>query len=81
MSIVPDDVHCAFLVLRGASRFSVDMVHGPLLMCRYWQTADEKSGKGPMSSPLPYIALLGILSPFLILAVAYFNNWIKVPAS
>ncbi|BFI28703.1 hypothetical protein MPTK2_2g22260 [Marchantia polymorpha subsp. ruderalis] len=46
---------------------------------QYWQTADERDGKNPMASPLPYILILSILSPFLILAVAFANNWIKVP--
>ncbi|KAG6542764.1 hypothetical protein Mapa_015841 [Marchantia paleacea] len=46
---------------------------------QYWQTADERDGKNPMASPLPYILILSVLSPFLILAVAFANNWIKVP--
>lgn len=48
-------------------------------MSRYWTTAAEREGKNPMQTLLPYIALLTILSPFAILAVAYANNWIKLP--
>ncbi|KAL2644868.1 hypothetical protein R1flu_012455 [Riccia fluitans] len=46
---------------------------------QYWQTADERDGKNPMASPLPYILILSVLSPFIILAVAFANNWIKIP--
>ncbi|XP_024358733.1 uncharacterized protein [Physcomitrium patens] len=46
---------------------------------QYWTTAAEREGKNPMQTLLPYIALLTILSPFAILAVAYANNWIKLP--
>ncbi|KAL3698292.1 hypothetical protein R1sor_012368 [Riccia sorocarpa] len=46
---------------------------------QYWQTADEREGKNPMATPLPYILILSILSPFIILAVAFANNWIKIP--
>jgi hypothetical protein len=48
-------------------------------LCRYWQTAAEKEGKNPMQTPLPYIAIAGFLTPFIILAVAFANNWIKIP--
>jgi hypothetical protein len=50
-----------------------------LVLCRYWQTAAEKEGKNPMQSVLPYIAIVGLLTPFAILALAFANNWIKVP--
>ncbi len=50
-----------------------------LLLCRYWQSAAEKEGKNPMQSVLPYIAIGGLLTPFAILALAFANNWIKVP--
>lgn len=50
-----------------------------LLLCRYWQTAAEKEGKNPMQSVLPYIAIVGLLTPFAILALAFANNWIKLP--
>eukprot|EP00249_Psilotum_nudum_P001170 c13518_g1_i1 orf=420-812(-) len=46
---------------------------------QYWQTESEKEGTGPMSTPLPYIIILGFLTPFLILGVAFANGWIKVP--
>ncbi|KAL3689835.1 hypothetical protein R1sor_016144 [Riccia sorocarpa] len=46
---------------------------------QYWQTADEREGKNPMATPLPYILILSVLSPFIILAVAFANNWIKIP--
>lgn len=50
-----------------------------LVMRRYWQTAGEREGENPMSTPLPYIILGGMSTPFIILAIAYFNGWIKVP--
>ncbi|PWA30870.1 hypothetical protein CTI12_AA626100 [Artemisia annua] len=46
---------------------------------QYWQTAGEREGENPMSTPLPYIILGGMSTPFIILAIAYFNGWIKVP--
>lgn len=46
---------------------------------QYWQTAAEKEGKGPMSTILPYIVILGFLTPFIILGIAFANGWIKVP--
>jgi hypothetical protein len=46
---------------------------------QYWQTAAEKEGKNPMQSVLPYIAIVGLLTPFAILALAFANNWIKLP--
>lgn len=46
---------------------------------QYWTAAAEREGKNPMQTLLPYIFLLTILSPFAILAVAYFNGWIKTP--
>ncbi|CAM6109725.1 unnamed protein product [Calypogeia fissa] len=46
---------------------------------QYWLTPDEREGKNPMTTPLPYILILSVLSPFLILAVAFANNWIKIP--
>ena len=51
----------------------------PFWFTRYWQTSAEKEGKNPMQTLLPYIALLTLLSPFAILAVAFANNWIKLP--
>lgn len=46
---------------------------------QYWTTAAEREGKNPMQTLLPYIALLTLLSPFVILAVAYTQGWIKTP--
>jgi hypothetical protein len=48
-------------------------------LCRYWQTAAERDGVNPMLTPLPYIVILGFLTPFIILGVAFANGWIKVP--
>jgi len=46
---------------------------------QYWQTAAERDGVNPMLTPLPYIVILGFLTPFIILGVAFANGWIKVP--
>lgn len=47
--------------------------------CRYWQTAGERKGENPMMTPLPYIIIFGMSTPFVILAIAFANGWIKVP--
>lgn len=47
--------------------------------CRYWQTAGERKGENPMKTPLPYIIIFGMSTPFVILAIAFANGWIKVP--
>lgn len=46
---------------------------------RYWQTAGEREGENPMMTPLPYIIIFGMSTPFVILAIAFANGWIKVP--
>ncbi|KAH9606637.1 hypothetical protein KSS87_013073 [Heliosperma pusillum] len=46
---------------------------------QYWQTAGEREGENPMSTPLPYILIFGMSTPFIILAVAFANGWIKAP--
>ncbi|KAK1389153.1 5'-AMP-activated protein kinase beta-2 subunit protein [Heracleum sosnowskyi] len=46
---------------------------------QYWQTAGEREGENPMSTPLPYIILFGMSTPFIILAIAFLNGWIKTP--
>ncbi|MQM16732.1 hypothetical protein Taro_049690 [Colocasia esculenta] len=46
---------------------------------QYWQTAGEREGENPMKTPLPYIIIFGMSTPFIILAVAFANGWIKVP--
>jgi hypothetical protein len=46
---------------------------------RYWQSAAEKEGKGPMSTVLPYIVIFGFMTPFIILGLGFANGWIKVP--
>ncbi|KAE9614660.1 hypothetical protein Lalb_Chr04g0247091 [Lupinus albus] len=46
---------------------------------QYWQTAGEREGENPMKTPLPYIILFGMSTPFVILAIAFLNGWIKVP--
>eukprot|EP00270_Netrium_digitus_P002829 TRINITY_DN131_c0_g1_i1.p1 TRINITY_DN131_c0_g1~~TRINITY_DN131_c0_g1_i1.p1 ORF type:complete len:130 (+),score=15.77 TRINITY_DN131_c0_g1_i1:120-509(+) len=46
---------------------------------QYWQTAAEREGRGPMQTLLPYIAILGLLTPFLILGVAFALGWIQSP--
>ncbi|CAI5468986.1 unnamed protein product [Closterium sp. Yama58-4] len=46
----------------------------------YWQSASEREGKGPMSTVLPYIAIFGLLTPFIILGIAFASGWIDVPA-
>lgn len=46
---------------------------------QYWQTAGEREGENPMSTPLPYIIIFGMSTPFVILAIAFANGWIKVP--
>lgn len=47
--------------------------------CRYWQTAGEREGENPMATPLPYILIFGMSTPFIILAIAFANGWIKTP--
>lgn len=47
--------------------------------CRYWQTAGERKGENPMKTPLPYIIIFGMATPFVILAIAFANGWVKVP--
>ncbi|KAG5551368.1 hypothetical protein RHGRI_009696 [Rhododendron griersonianum] len=49
------------------------------LDCRYWQTAGERKGENPMSTPIPYIIIFGMSTPFVILAIAFANGWIKAP--
>ncbi|KAJ0980132.1 hypothetical protein J5N97_008387 [Dioscorea zingiberensis] len=46
---------------------------------QYWQTAGERKGENPMTTPLPYIIIFGMSTPFVILAIAFANGWIKVP--
>ncbi|KAK9084618.1 hypothetical protein Sjap_025029 [Stephania japonica] len=46
---------------------------------QYWQTAGERKGENPMTTPLPYIIIFGMSTPFVILAIAFLNGWIKVP--
>ncbi|XP_038703559.1 uncharacterized protein LOC119999860 [Tripterygium wilfordii] len=47
---------------------------------QYWQTAGEREGENPMKTPLPYIIIFGMSTPFVILAIAFANGWVKVPA-
>ncbi|KAL8511379.1 hypothetical protein ACS0TY_017971 [Phlomoides rotata] len=46
---------------------------------QYWQSAGERAGENPMKTPLPYIIIFGMSTPFVILAIAFANGWIKVP--
>ncbi|KAJ9560724.1 hypothetical protein OSB04_005884 [Centaurea solstitialis] len=46
---------------------------------QYWQTAGEREGENPMMTPLPYIIIFGMSTPFVILAIGFLNGWIKVP--
>ncbi|PKI76866.1 uncharacterized protein LOC116215413 [Punica granatum] len=46
---------------------------------QYWQTAGERKGENPMKTPIPYIIIFGMSTPFVILAIAFANGWIKVP--
>ncbi|KAL1191773.1 hypothetical protein V5N11_027414 [Cardamine amara subsp. amara] len=46
---------------------------------QYWQSAGEREGENPMKTPLPYIIIFGMSTPFVILAIAFANGWIKVP--
>ncbi|KAG2536755.1 uncharacterized protein LOC120691331 [Panicum virgatum] len=46
---------------------------------QYWQTAGEREGENPMKTPLPYIIIFGMSTPFVILVIAFANGWIKVP--
>lgn len=46
---------------------------------RYWQTAGEREGENPMKTPIPYIIIFGMSTPFVILAIAFANGWVKVP--
>ncbi|KAJ4826885.1 hypothetical protein Tsubulata_046446 [Turnera subulata] len=46
---------------------------------QYWQTAGEREGENPMKTPLPYIIIFGMSTPFVILAIAFANGWIKIP--
>lgn len=50
---------------------------GVCVVCRYWQTEAEREGRSPMQSVLPYIAILGLLTPFAILGLAFANGWIE----
>lgn len=49
------------------------------LYCRFWQTAGEREGENPMKTPLPYIIIFGMSTPFVFLAIAFANGWIKMP--
>ncbi|KAL5700003.1 hypothetical protein ACHQM5_025508 [Ranunculus cassubicifolius] len=44
---------------------------------QYWQTAGEREGENPMMTPLPYIFIFSMSTPFIILAIAFANGWIK----
>ncbi|XP_059452004.1 uncharacterized protein LOC132182703 [Corylus avellana] len=46
---------------------------------QYWQTAGEREGENPMKTPIPYIIIFGMSTPFVILAIAFANGWVKVP--
>ncbi|KAL1561010.1 hypothetical protein AAHA92_03763 [Salvia divinorum] len=46
---------------------------------QYWQTAGEREGENPMKTPIPYIIIFGMSTPFVILAIAFANGWIRVP--
>ncbi|KAJ4981777.1 hypothetical protein NE237_032614 [Protea cynaroides] len=46
---------------------------------QYWLTAGEREGENPMKTPIPYIIIFGMSTPFVILAVAFANGWIKAP--
>ncbi|WCJ37381.1 hypothetical protein M5689_018525 [Euphorbia peplus] len=46
---------------------------------QYWQSAGEREGENPMKTPLPYIIIFGMSTPFVILAIGFANGWIKVP--
>ncbi|CAH2052453.1 unnamed protein product [Thlaspi arvense] len=46
---------------------------------QYWQSAGEREGENPMKTPLPYIIIFGMSTPFVILAIAFANGWIKIP--
>ncbi|XP_010488756.1 PREDICTED: uncharacterized protein LOC104766540 [Camelina sativa] len=46
---------------------------------QYWQSVGEREGENPMKTPLPYIIIFGMSTPFVILAIAFANGWIKVP--
>ncbi|GLT27456.1 hypothetical protein SLA2020_024530 [Shorea laevis] len=46
---------------------------------QYWQSAGERAGENPMKTPLPYIIIFGMSTPFVILAIGFANGWIKVP--
>ncbi|XP_021766347.1 uncharacterized protein LOC110730830 [Chenopodium quinoa] len=46
---------------------------------QYWQTAGEREGENPMATPLPYFFIFGMSTPFIILAIAFANGWIKTP--
>ena len=46
---------------------------------QYWQAAGERKGENPMMTPLPYIIIFGMSTPFVILAIAFANGWVKVP--
>ncbi|XP_022140463.1 uncharacterized protein LOC111011130 [Momordica charantia] len=46
---------------------------------QYWQSAGEREGENPMKTPLPYIIIFGMSTPFVILAIAFANGWVKVP--
>ncbi|KAL9265910.1 hypothetical protein AKJ16_DCAP21927 [Drosera capensis] len=46
---------------------------------QYWQTAGERKGENPMKTPIPYIIIFGMSTPFIILVIAFANGWIKMP--
>lgn len=46
---------------------------------QFWQTAGERAGENPMKTPIPYIIIFGMSTPFVILAIAFANGWIKMP--
>ncbi|RWR83244.1 hypothetical protein CKAN_01199500 [Cinnamomum micranthum f. kanehirae] len=61
---------------KGAERKFITREEEPQ---QYWQTAGEREGENPMKTPLPYIIIFGMATPFVILAIAFANGWIKVP--
>ncbi|GAA0156880.1 hypothetical protein Leryth_005895 [Lithospermum erythrorhizon] len=46
---------------------------------QYYRTAGEREGENPMKTPLPWIIIFGMSTPFVILAIAFANGWIKAP--
>ena len=67
------------LLQKKQNFFFLDINSKGSLGGRYWKTQAEIDGKSPMQTLLPYMAILGLLTPFIILGIAFSAGYIKTP--